>query len=137
MTGQTIPCFDLLGSKPGFTPAQPGLFRDFDQITFFEVDNETLQRDMALFKSGRYQFQFAEATFEMEAYNRLMEETKDEVRVFKERQSVAEVEMLALEKASMEEWLAAKSQDIMPEEEIAKLRNGKLSCLLYICEHCF
>src|SRR3954447_22587663 len=100
MTGQTIPCFDQLGVKPDFSPSQPGLFRDFDQITFYRVGKEELESDLARFRSGCYKFQYEDVIFDMSAHNRLLQQTRDEVAAFKSRQAISQVKMLALEKES-------------------------------------
>jgi hypothetical protein len=127
MTGQTIPCFDQLGVKPDFSPSQPGLFRDFDQITFYRVEKEELEREMARFRSGRYKFQYEDVIFDMSAHNRLLEQTRDETAAFKSRQAKAQVEMLALEKRSMDKWIEEKAQNNVPADEIELLREGKLN----------
>jgi hypothetical protein len=127
MTGQTIPCFDQLGVKPDFSPSQPGLFRDFDQITFYRVEKEELEREMARFRSGRYKFQYEDVIFDMSAHNRLLEQTRDETAAFKSRQAKAQVEMLALEKESMDKWIEEKAQNNVPADEIELLREGKLN----------
>ncbi|KAH8689659.1 putative urea amidolyase [Talaromyces proteolyticus] len=123
LTGQTIPCFDQLGTKPGFGPGQPGLFRDFDQISFYRVSREEFERDMALFRSKRYRFRVEQnVLFDMSAHNRLLRETRQEVSAFKSRQMVAQVKMLALEKASMERWMADKAKNVIPADEVETLK---------------
>ncbi|CAG7955480.1 unnamed protein product [Penicillium salamii] len=122
MTGQTIPCFDQLGIKPGFSPNRPGLFRDFDQITFYRVGKEELEREMARFRSGCYNFQYEEVMFDMTAHNDLLAQTKEEVAEFKSRQATAQVEMLALEKESMDRWMSEKAQNELPADTISLLK---------------
>ncbi|RHZ68025.1 hypothetical protein CDV55_107887 [Aspergillus turcosus] len=122
MTGQTIPCFDLLGVKPDFLPTQPGLFRDFDQINFYRVDKEEFERDMALFRSSRYKFQYEEVVFDMSAHNLLLEQARVEVAAFKARQAAAHAEMQMLEKESMDRWMAEKAQNKLPADEISIMR---------------
>ncbi|CAI7564452.1 unnamed protein product [Penicillium bialowiezense] len=122
MTGQTIPCFDQLGVKPGFSPNKAGLFRDFDQITFYRVEKDELERDLALFRSGCYNFKYEEVMFDMTAHNHLLEQTTDEVAAFKSRQAIAQVEMLALEKESMDRWQSEKERNELPADQISLLR---------------
>ncbi|KAJ5125043.1 uncharacterized protein N7515_008868 [Penicillium bovifimosum] len=131
MTGQTIPCFDQLGVKPGFSPDEPGLFRDFDQITFYRVQKDELERDMARFRSGSYEFQYEDVTFDMAAHNRLLEQTTDEVAAFKSGQATAQAKMLALEKESMDRWMAEKAQNKVPDNEISLLRQDPDILTLY------
>ncbi|KAL1955971.1 hypothetical protein VTO42DRAFT_7871 [Malbranchea cinnamomea] len=122
LTGQTIPCFDQLGVKPGFTPTQPGIFQDFDQITYYRVSEAELERDLALFRSGRYEFQFEETTFDMGAHNKMLEETRDEVAAFKARQAVAQAKMMALERESLAKWMAEKAKNQVPVDQVESLR---------------
>ncbi|KAK4869321.1 hypothetical protein LT330_006321 [Penicillium expansum] len=131
MTGQTIPCFDQLGVKPNFSPSQPNLFRDFDQITFYRVEKEELERDMARFRAGCYKFQYEDVIFDMGAHNRLLEQTRDEVAEFKSRQATAQVKMLALEKESMHRWTVEKAQNNVPADEITLLREDPDILTLY------
>jgi hypothetical protein len=126
MTGQTIPCFDQLGVKPDFSPSQPGLFRDFDQITFYRVEKEELESDLARFRSGCYKFQYEDVIFDMSAHNRLLQQTRDEVAAFKSRQATSQVKMLALEKESMDRWMAEKAQNHVLPDEIELLKEGEL-----------
>jgi hypothetical protein len=126
MTGQTIPCFDQLGVKPDFSPSQPGLFRDFDQITFYRVEKEELESDLARFRSGCYKFQYEDVIFDMSAHNRLLQQTRDEVAAFKSRQATSQVKMLALEKESMDRWMVEKAQNHVLPDEIELLKEGEL-----------
>jgi hypothetical protein len=90
------------------------------------VDKEELERDMALFRSGRYKFQYEDAIFDMSAHNRLLEQTREETAAFKSGQARAQVKMLALEKESMDKWMEEKAQNNVPADEIELLRDGKL-----------
>lgn len=126
MTGQTIPCFDQLGVKPDFSPSEPGLFRDFDQITFYRVEKEELECDLARFRSGCYKFQYEDVIFDMSAHNRLLQQTRDEVAAFKARQATSQVKMLALEKESMDRWMVEKAQNHVLPDQIELLKEGEL-----------
>ncbi|KAJ6161525.1 hypothetical protein N7485_009755 [Penicillium canescens] len=131
MTGQTIPCFDQLGVKPDFSPSQPGLFRDFDQITFYRVEKEELESDLARFRSGCYKFQYEDVIFDMSAHNRLLQQTRDEVAAFKSRQATSQVKMLALEKESMDRWMVEKAQNHVLPDEIELLKEDPEIVTLY------
>lgn len=56
-SGMSIPGVDILGSKKGYSAEKPWLFEDFDQITFYEVDEEEYERQMKLFHSGSYEYE--------------------------------------------------------------------------------
>lgn len=132
MTGQTIPCFDQLGTKPSFSPTQPGIFQDFDQITFYRVNEAELEHQLALFRSGRYTFNYEESVFDMAVHNKLLEDTRDEVKAFKTRQAAAQEVMNALEKESMAKWMADKMNNQVSVNEIEVLRNGELRPNIHI-----
>ena len=45
-SGISIPRVDILGSKKGYSPEKPCLFEDFDQITFYGVEEAEYERLM-------------------------------------------------------------------------------------------
>lgn len=94
LTGLTIPGVDILGSKPGYSLDRPWLFEDFDQLTFHEVQEEEYERQLALFKSGRYEYVWERVEFDMEEHNRLLDSTREEVKAVKKRQQEAQQKMV-------------------------------------------
>ena len=82
---------------------------------------------MALFRSGRYNFKYDHVNFDMGAHNRLLSETREEVAAFRSRQATAQVEMMALEKESMTQWMAEKAKSQVPANEIETLQQGQFS----------
>ncbi|KAL4785860.1 cyclophilin-like domain-containing protein [Aspergillus varians] len=121
MTGLTIPGVDILGSKRGYTAQKPWLFEDFDQITFYRVSEEEYERQLALWKSGRYEYECEEVEFDMAEHNRLLGETKDEVKSIRARQRKAQAEMDALEKEMLERWAREKAERGVPVDTIDAL----------------
>lgn len=97
LTGLTIPGVDILGSKPGYSLDRPWLFEDFDQLIFHEVGEEEYERQLKLFESGRYEYEWEAVEFEMEEHNALLEETREEVQEVRRRQGEAQREMVSLE----------------------------------------
>ncbi|KAK8123421.1 urea carboxylase [Apiospora kogelbergensis] len=105
MAGLTIPGVDTLGYKRGFSQERPWMFEDMDVITFEEVDEREYDRQMALFRSGRYQFKVEKgSTFDMKAHNMLLESVKDEVSIMKKRQKECQGKMVRLEKELLAKW---------------------------------
>ncbi|SPO06520.1 probable Putative urea carboxylase [Cephalotrichum gorgonifer] len=100
LTGLTIPGVDVMGSKDGFSPERPWLFEDMDVITFYEVTEDEYEKEMALWRSGRYQYKMRETHFDMAEHNKLLEDTRDEVEAMRSRQMESEAEMQRLEKES-------------------------------------
>lgn len=124
MTGRTVPCFDMLGWKNDFKASRPWLFQDFDLLTYKEVSEEELDRLLALFRSGRYEFEFEEAEFDMSEHNRLLGETSEEVKSIRERQAKAQEEMTKAENESLARWREEKSKNKVDESTVEDLLNG-------------
>lgn len=124
MTGLTLPCFDLLGFKEGFSAARPWLYEDFDQLTFYQVSEQTLEKDLAKFRSGTYKFEWDDVLFDMEEHNKLLESTKEEVRALRSRQEQAQAEMAIREKESMEKWKSERAKDGISADVLEQLLSG-------------
>lgn len=123
----TIPGVDILGSKKGYTADRPWLFEDFDQITFYRVTEEEYEKELALFNSGRYEYQWEEVTFDMAEHNRLLRETKDEVAAIKARQKLAQEKMDKLEAELLERWAKEKAEREISKDTVESLLHG-MSC---------
>ncbi|KAF7628638.1 hypothetical protein AFLA_003989 [Aspergillus flavus NRRL3357] len=121
MTGMTIPGVDILGSKKGYTPDRPWLFEEFDQITFYRVSEEEYEKELALFNSGRYEYQWEEVIFDMAEHNKLLHDTKEEVAAIRARQRKAQDEMDKLEAELLEHWAKEKAEKGVPVDAIENL----------------
>ncbi|KAL4941356.1 hypothetical protein BDV06DRAFT_4295 [Aspergillus oleicola] len=121
MTGLTIPGVDILGSKRGYEPQRPWLFEDFDQITFYKVDEDEYERQLALFQSGRYEYDWEGVEFDMGEHNRLLADTRDEVVRIRARQRKAQAEMDTLEKEMLERWAKEKAERGVPMDTVEEL----------------
>ncbi|KAL2000305.1 hypothetical protein VTN02DRAFT_3295 [Thermoascus thermophilus] len=117
----SIPGVDILGSKKGYSPEKPWMFEDFDQITFYRVTEEEYERELALFNSGRYEYQWEEVIFDMAEHNRLLRETRDEVAAIRARQRQAQAEMDELERALLERWQKEKVANEIPTDKVEAL----------------
>ncbi|KAK7990729.1 urea carboxylase [Apiospora arundinis] len=124
MAGLTIPGVDTLGYKHGFSQERPWMFEDMDVITFEEVDEHEYDRQMALFRSGRYQFKVEkDATFDMKAHNELLESVRDEVAVIKKKQKECQDKMVVLEKELLAKWDEEKQSRGISVDNIEALLN--------------
>lgn len=124
MTGMTIPGVDILGSKKGYAANQPWLFEDFDQLTFYRVSEAEYEKQLALFNSGRYEYQWEEVTFDMAEHNRLLRDTQSEVSEIRTRQRKAQAEMDKLESELLAKWTAEKEERGVPADAIDELLKG-------------
>ncbi|KAF4554208.1 Urea carboxylase-like protein [Elsinoe fawcettii] len=123
MTGRTVPCFDYFGWKRGFARERPWLFRDFDILTYKRVSEAELDDILARFRSGRYEFEYEEGTFDMAEHNRVLEQTRQEVKGIRERQRVAQEEMVRAEEESLVKWREEKGRNKVDEGTVEELVN--------------
>ena len=123
-TGLTIPGIDILGSKKGYSLEKPWLFEDFDQITFFSVSEEEYEKQMAIFHSGRYEYEWEDVEFDMKEHNKLLRETKEEVKKIRAEQRKAQAEMDKLEKELLEKWNKEKEEGKISMDTVEELLNG-------------
>lgn len=123
LTGLTIPGCDILGSKNGYSLQRPWLFEDFDQLTFYEVNEEEYDRQIALFHSGRYEYEVEDTEFDMGEHNKLLQDTKGEVEEVRKRQKRAQDEMQKVEDELMERWTKEKAEGKIPIDKVDALVN--------------
>lgn len=124
MTGMTIPGVDILGSKRGYDANKPWLFEDFDQLTFYRVSEDEYEKHLALFNSGRYEYEWEEVEFDMAEHNRLLKETKAEVSAIRVHQRQAQAKMDQLEMGLLEKWAKEKAEREIPSDTIVALLQG-------------
>lgn len=137
LTGRTIPGVDILGSKKGYSLSRPWLFEDFDQLTFHEVSEDEYQKQLAIFHSGRYEYQVEDTTFDMAEHNRLLEATKEEVKEIRKKQNEAQKRMDQVEAELMEKWMKEKAEGKIPMDKVEALLNGFFQPpLLWQCNSC-
>lgn len=113
--------FDYYGFKQGFTPDRPWLFQDFDILTFYQVTEDELNAKLDLFRSGRYEFEWESAEFDMEQHNQLLTETADEVKQIRIAQRKVQSEMIEAENQSLARWRADKAKNKPDESTIDSL----------------
>ena len=78
--GRTMQMWNRFHRTEAFT--QPWLLRFFDQIRFYEVSAEELQRIRRDFPKGRYPFRVEETTFNLGEYQRFLEDNDADIRAF-------------------------------------------------------
>lgn len=129
MTGMTIPGVDTLGYKKSFSQDKPWLFEDMDVITFEEVSEEDYDRQMALFRSGRYEYKVKNSTFDMRAHNELLESVEGEVEAMRKRQIEYQDKMVKLEKELLTKWDAEREARGVSIDTVQALLDGEFFCL--------
>ncbi|KAL1311136.1 hypothetical protein AAFC00_001338 [Neodothiora populina] len=121
MTGRTIPCFDMMGTRSGFSPSKPWLFEDFDLITYYEVSEADLEEKLALFSRGAYGWEYEDVVFDMAEHNKLLEDTEAAVSERRKRQAIAQQETTDAEAESLRLWREERSKSKPDENAIDAL----------------
>jgi urea carboxylase len=120
-TGLSIPCADVLGYKNSYNVNKPWLAEDFDQITFYEVSEEEYDKLLAVFHSGRYEYDYEDTVFDMKEHNKLLADTADEVKKIREKQKKAQAEMLKLEDELLAKWSKEKEAGKVSMDTVEEL----------------
>jgi urea carboxylase len=90
--GRTLQMWNRYRQTREFT--QPWLLRFFDQIRFFEVSHQELQRIRQDFPQGRYPLKMEETTFSLRDYNALLEHNRADIATFTaQRQAAFDTEL--------------------------------------------
>lgn len=125
MLARTVPCFDYLGYKAGFSLEKPWLFEDFDLLTFYQVSEEELNEKLGLFRSGSYRFEWEDVEFDMAEHNKLLQDTAEEVREVRSKQAKVQEKMTAAEDESLAKWREDKKKNKVDEGTVDALLAGK------------
>ena len=113
--GRSLAAWDAYASKPGFT--KPWLFRTFDQIQFYEVDQAEFDRVFELFKTGRYDWEVEDTTFDPVSYKTFLDSIKDETEAFVAKRNAAGKALGQEENRMLAEWRAKQDADKVDEVE--------------------
>lgn len=127
MTGMTIPGVDTLGYKKSFSQDKPWLFEDMDVITFEEVSEAEYDKQMALFRSGRYDYKVRNTTFDMEAHNEMLKRVEGEAEAIRQRQKVYQEKMAKLDQDLLAKWDAERQARGVSVDTIQALLDGERS----------
>jgi len=94
-----------------------------------------LQRQLAIFESGRYIYEIEECTFDMAEHNALLDATREEVKAMKARQAKAQAEMDKVEAELMAKWMEEKAAGKIPMDKVEALLNGMSQISIAIMGH--
>lgn len=124
MTGRTLPCFDTLGYKKGFSIDRPWYFNDFDLLTYYQVSEDELADMLADYRIGNYEFEYENIEFDMKEHNDLLQSVAEEVKMVREKQAKAQEEMVKAENESLARWREEKAKTQVDEGTVEKLLQG-------------
>lgn len=101
--GRTLPGWDKYCLNKDFGQ-RPWLFNNFDQLEFYEVTEDELDKIYARFKAGRFDFDISPAAFDVEAYSRFCESVAAETQTFKAKQQLATEREIERENKLLAQW---------------------------------
>lgn len=93
------------------------------------MSEEELNEEFVLFRSGRYEFQYEDTEFDMAEHNKMLEQTKDEVKEIRKRQREVQEEMIQAEKDSLAKWRKEKENSKVDEGTVESLLAGNVHAL--------
>ncbi len=121
--GRTLQIWNRYKRTPEFQ--QPWLLRFFDQIRFYEVSEDDLLAMRDAFPKGGVRLDIEETTFSLARYNRFLEDNRDSIQAFKQRQQAAF-------EAERQHWIEtgqanyeADAEPAPPEPEGVQLADGE------------
>lgn len=124
LVGRTLPIWNTFGRSAPFTPDAPWLLRFFDQVRYYQVDEDELIDLRSKFVSGQFQLNIEESEFDMAAYTAQLADAEAEVAAFKAQQRVAMDVQLAAEVSSLkeleEQGLSAQGQRANASEGVGQ-----------------
>lgn len=107
LVGRTLPIWNTFGRSGPFSPTKPWLLQFFDQVKFYLVSEEELERMRAGFATGQFDIDIRESTFDVAAYTAMVKSVEAETATFKATQRAAMDKMLVAEAESLAELAAA------------------------------
>ena len=105
--GRTLSPWDAFATRPGFD--QPWLFKNFDQVQYYEVDHAEFDRIHDLYKAGRLELEVEDITFDPKSYEEFLRGIADEAATFVEKRNAAGKAVTQEERKLLEEWREAQS----------------------------
>ncbi|CCF35549.1 urea carboxylase [Colletotrichum higginsianum] len=120
LMGRTLGTWDMMGTRPGFSPSRPWLFDHFDIVRFREVSKEEFDQAERDFEGGRYEFEISEGVLAMDEYIAKFDAAARDPahQEWRERQAAAAREMGELEQRLFGEWSEAKAAEMAGQSEV-------------------
>jgi len=110
--GRTVQVWNTYRVTQDFEAGKPWLLRFFDQIRFYPVTAEELERHRADFLTGRFQIRVEETTFRFKEYQQFLADHADSIASFRTQQRAAFGE-------ERDRWAAAGQLVAEAEPEVA------------------
>ncbi|TQV94433.1 hypothetical protein V2A60_002537 [Cordyceps javanica] len=107
--GRTLPGWDKFCVNKSFGD-RPWLFDNFDQLSFYRVEEDEFERIYSSFQAGKYTFDITQTEFDVDEYTKFCDSVADETAEFQAKQEAATAKETEREKRIFAEW--QKSQEV-------------------------
>ena len=84
--GRTLPGWDKFCVNKSFQ-GRPWLFENFDQLSFYPVDEDEFERIEARFAAGKFDFDITATVFDLDDYSKFCQSVATEAAEFRARQA--------------------------------------------------
>jgi urea carboxylase len=121
LVGRTLPIWSKFINNPAFVAEQPWLLRLFDQIRFYPVSEEELERMRADFRVGDKIIRIEETEFDLFRYLGFLEEQKESISQFRRKQQIAFHEEVAKWKFYQNYSESLSNKDLIDDADIQGL----------------
>ncbi len=111
--GRTVQVWNTYRTTRDFTPGKPWLLRFFDQVRFYPVTAEELQRHREEFLTGKFQLRVEEGTFRLKDYQAFLSANAESIAAFRGQQRAAFAE-------ERDRWVVA-GQNVVATETAAEV----------------
>ncbi|KAL3134817.1 hypothetical protein ABBQ32_007791 [Trebouxia sp. C0010 RCD-2024] len=111
LVGRTLPIWNTWGRVAPFSPDAPWLLRIFDQVRFFEVSEEELEKQRSAFSNGQLRIRIEQQQFSMREYNEFASSVSEESNQMKAVQKVAVAKQVKLDEESLQRLKEAEGKD--------------------------
>jgi hypothetical protein len=96
-------------------------------FNFYRVSEDEINKEIELFRSGRYKFQYEQVEFDMAEHNKMLVETENEVKEIRKKQREVQEEMIQAEKESLAKWRKDKENQKVDEGTVDALLAGTVN----------
>ncbi|KYK54810.1 urea amidolyase [Drechmeria coniospora] len=101
--GRTLPGWDKFCVNKCFGN-RPWLFDNFDQLSFYVVDEDEFESIYSRFQAGKYELEIEHTEFDVDEYSNFCESVAEEAAVFKARQEAATAIEVEAERSLFAQW---------------------------------
>ncbi|KAK1599175.1 allophanate hydrolase subunit 2-domain-containing protein, partial [Colletotrichum navitas] len=119
LMGRTLGTWDMMGTRPGFSPSRPWLFKHFDIVRFREVSKEGFDQAERAFEAGRFVFEISDGILSMDEHIAKFDAAtrNPAYQEWRKRQAAAAKEMGELDQRLFSEWTKAKAAEASSQSE--------------------